>query len=150
MSKPFRILLAEDDDGHALLIRRNLLRGGFPSEVIRVHDGQEALDYIYRASAFAGRQSHGTLLILLDINMPRISGVEVLRRVKSDVNLNRLPVIMLTTTDDPVEVATCYRLGCNLYITKPVDYSGFADALGRLSQFLEVTTVLSESELRED
>ena len=135
------ILLAEDDDGHASLIERNLKRAGVVNRIVRVRDGQEALDYLRGHGAFADRRPDTPLLLLLDINMPRVDGVGVLQAIKADPELARLPVIMLTTTDDPREVDRCYRLGCSVYITKPVQYQDFVEALTRLGMFLEIIQV---------
>jgi CheY-like chemotaxis protein len=132
------ILLAEDDDGHANLIQRNLQRAGVVNEVIHVRDGQEALDFLRGHGAYAGRKSTGPLLVLLDINMPRMSGIEVLRETKRDPATAATPVIMLTTTDDPREVQRCYELGCSVYLTKPVQYTEFVEAIKRLGMFLEI------------
>src|ERR1051326_6888378 len=98
------ILLAEDDDGHAYLVQQNLVDAGLANRVVHVKDGQEALDYIHCTGAYGGRVRNGPLLLLLDINMPRVDGIEVLRRLKADPKTGELPVIMLTTTDDPREV----------------------------------------------
>jgi len=135
---PLQILLAEDDDGHALLIERNLKRAGFINRIVRARDGREALDLV-RAGAPAGTQ----FLLLLDINMPRIDGIEVLRQLKADPRTALMPVIMLTTTDDPREVERCYQLGCSIYITKPVRYEDFVEALKRLGLFLELVKLPS-------
>jgi CheY-like chemotaxis protein len=135
------ILLAEDDDGHAQLIRRNLKRAGVANEIVHVTDGQQALDYLSRRGASAERAGEPPLLLLLDINMPRVNGIEVLKAVKANPATAKLPVIMLTTTDDPREVDKCYQLGCSVYITKPVKYDEFAEALKRLGMFLEIIQV---------
>ncbi|HEV3257298.1 MAG TPA: response regulator, partial [Gemmataceae bacterium] len=127
-TEPLGILLAEDDEGHANLIQRNLRRAGIANEVFHVKDGQEALDYIRRQGMYAGRATNGPFLLLLDINLPRLDGVEVLRQVRADERLAKIPVIMLTTTDDPREVQRCYELGCSVYITKPVAYEEFIEA----------------------
>lgn len=132
------ILLAEDDPGHAQLVQRNLHRAGIANEIVHVVDGQEALDYVARVGGFAGRSPSAPLLLLLDINMPRVDGVEVLRRVKQQEATSKIPVIMLTTTDDPREIERCYELGCNVYITKPVEYEGFVEAIRRLGLLLQV------------
>jgi len=145
-SEPLMILLADDDDGHATLIQRNLRRAGIVNEFVRVKDGQEALDFVRRAGAYAGRPSRGPLLLLLDIKMPRVDGVEVLRQVKGDPQTERLPVIMLTTTDDPREVQRCYELGCSVYITKPVKYEEFVEAIKRLGLFLAIVEVPREDQ----
>jgi CheY-like chemotaxis protein len=133
---PLQILLAEDDDGHAILIERNLKRAGFVNQVVRARDGQEALDLVRGNSSVVPPGTQ--FLLLLDINMPRIDGVEVLRQLKADPATARTPVIMLTTTDDPREVERCYQLGCSVYITKPVRYDDFVEALKRLGMFLEI------------
>lgn len=135
------IVLAEDDDGHAQLIHRNLQRAGLVNGFLRVRDGQEALDLIFGEGDYVGRALGANALLLLDINMPRIDGVEVLRRLKSHAATSMLPVIMLTTTDDPREVERCYQLGCNVYITKPVEYEGFVNAIKQLGLFLQVVRI---------
>jgi CheY-like chemotaxis protein len=135
------ILLAEDDDWHASLIQRNLKRAGVVNRVVRVRDGQEALDYMRCQGAYAGRPCGAPLLLLLDINMPKVDGVGVLRAIKADPATAQVPVIMLTTTDDPREVDRCYQFGCSVYITKPLQYEAFVDALTRLGMFLEIIKV---------
>jgi CheY-like chemotaxis protein len=133
-----KILLAEDDEGHATLIRRNLERAGVINEIVHVKDGQEALDYLHSEGAHAGQGRNIPMLMLLDINMPRVNGIEVLREVKKNSATSALPVIMLTTTDDPREVHRCYELGCSVYLTKPVQYAEFVEAIKRLGMFLEI------------
>jgi CheY-like chemotaxis protein len=145
-TEPLKILLAEDDEGHASLIQRNLNRAGVRNEVVRVKDGQEALDYIRCQGAYAGRPRTGRLVLLLDINMPRIDGIEVLRQLKLDPTTAKHPAIMLTTTDDPREVARCYQLGCSVYITKPVQYETFAEAVQRLGLLLDVVKIPPEKD----
>ncbi|QEM67093.1 response regulator [Geobacter sp. FeAm09] len=137
------ILIAEDDDGHAELIQDNLQEAGLRNPIIRFRNGQEALDFFY-----GGADGHGprcekgqAYMMLLDIRMPKVDGVEVLRQIKSDPELKNMPVIMLTTTDDPREIRTCYGLGCSCYVTKPVDYQKFAEMLSRLGLFLLVVQV---------
>ncbi|HEV3142373.1 MAG TPA: response regulator [Gemmataceae bacterium] len=140
------ILMAEDDDGHASLVQRNLKRGGVVNRIVHVHDGQVALDYIRRQGAFAGRKADGPLVLLLDINMPRVDGVEVLRQLKADDQTAKIPVIMLTTTDDPREVQRCYELGCAVYVIKPVACDAFIEAIKRLGLFLAIVKVPREDE----
>lgn len=135
------IVLAEDDDGHASLIHRNLQRAGLVNGFTRVRDGQEALDLIFGTETQPGKALPENVLLLLDIKMPRVDGVEVLRRLKSDPRASSIPVIMLTTTDDPREIERCYQLGCNVYITKPVDYEGFVNAIKQLGLFLQVVRI---------
>jgi CheY-like chemotaxis protein len=142
--EPLTILLAEDDEGHAELIRLNLERARVINEIVRVPDGQEALDYIRREGRYADRRQ-GPLIALLDIKMPVLDGVETLRRLKADARTAIIPVIMLTTTDDPREVENCYQLGCNIYITKPVEYELFCEALRELGMFLQFVAVPNEA-----
>jgi len=128
------IVLAEDDDGHATLVERNLRRAGLDNGFIRVRDGQEALDLLLGPDA----SPCTSCILLLDIKMPRVDGIEVLRRLKNDSRTATLPVVMLTTTDDPREIERCYQLGCNVYVTKPVEYEQFIEAVKRLGFFLQV------------
>ena len=135
----FTILLAEDDDGHATLTRRNIERAGFGGEVVRLRDGQELLDSLEqeRERGFAGRR----LVVLLDIRMPKIDGFEALSRIKSNPRTQPIPVYMFTTTDNPTEISRAFRLGCNAWVTKPVAYDAFATTVGRLCEFLETAQV---------
>ncbi|AYR24395.1 response regulator [Herbaspirillum rubrisubalbicans] len=130
------IILVEDDDGHALLVEKNLRRAGLVNGFTRLHDGQAALDYFFGSEL--PRSELQQLVVLLDVNMPRVNGVEVLRRMKQEPATAAIPVIMLTTTDDPREIARCYEVGCNVYITKPVEYDDFIEAVRRLGFFLQV------------
>ncbi len=140
-TRPVTIILAEDDDGHATLIQRNLERAGLANGFVRLRDGQDAMDYFRGEGAHAGRVLDPSVLLLLDIKMPRVDGIEVLRALKADPRTSLVPVIMLTTTDDPREVQRCYQLGCSVYVTKPVDYQSFIDAVKRLGLFLQVVQV---------
>ena len=140
-AEPILIVLVEDDDGHANLVERNLQRAGLANGIHRLKDGQEALDYVQGKGAHAGRPAPHPMLLLLDIKMPRVDGVEVLRQLKSDPQTALIPIIMLTTTDDPREIQRCYELGCSVYITKPVDYQAFVEAINRLGLFLQVVRI---------
>ena len=145
-SKP-DILIVDDDEGHTELVRRNLRRLGITNTVVALNNGRAALDYVFRNGAYASRQN-GHLLVLLDINMPGgVDGVEVLRQIKLDPEKRKTLVIMLTTTDDPREVDTCYALGCNVYMTKPIDPSQFMEALTRLGLFISVVSVPAEEKI---
>lgn len=140
------IVLAEDDDGHARLIERNLARSGSVAEIIRLRDGQEAIDFVLRSGKYAARELDGELVMLLDIKLPRVDGISVLQQLKSDPTSRWLPIVMLTTTDSPAEIRRCYELGCNAYLTKPVDYNEFVEVISRLNKFLEVTEVMCEED----
>lgn len=141
LSVDITILLAEDDDGHALLVKRNLERAGFINQVLRFRDGSEVLEHIRRQIATGGTEVQSQMVLLLDIKMPRVDGVEVLRQLKAERSTASIPVIMLTTTDDPREIEHCYSLGCNIYVTKPVVYESFVEAITRLGMFLKVVRV---------
>ncbi|CAD6510788.1 response regulator [Paraburkholderia metrosideri] len=151
------IVLIEDDDGHATLVERNLRRAGISNRFVRFHDGQQALDYFFgpapadrAGTSTANPTSNQTsnpyppledlshFVVLLDLKMPRVDGFEVLRRLKESPKTAAVPVIVLTTTDDPREIARCYELGCNVYICKPVEYDAFIEAVRRLGFFLQV------------
>jgi CheY-like chemotaxis protein len=133
------ILLVEDDDGHATLIEKNLRRAGLSNNFLRFRDGQEVLEHFAQSNACtSGSPEEPCCLVLLDINMPRVNGIEVLRHLKANAATEKIPVIMLTTTDDPREVDRCYELGCNVYVTKPVEYEPFLEAIKRLGLFLQV------------
>ena len=135
------ILIAEDDDGHAELIREHLEDAGISNPIIRFQNGHEAWEFLSRSGPGPHRKEKQSYLLLLDIRMPKMDGVELLRRVKSDPALHPIPVIMLTTTNDPREVKECYELGCNSYVTKPVNYQQFAEALKRLGLFIVIMQV---------
>jgi CheY-like chemotaxis protein len=137
-NNPVTILLAEDDDGHANLVQRNLERAGLLNGFLRVRDGQELLDCLASRGESHSTELDEAIVILLDINMPRIDGIEALKQIKANPDTFRIPVIMLTTTDDPREIDRCYEYGCNVYITKPVEYDGFIDAIRRLGLFLQI------------
>ena len=135
--RPVIILMIEDDEGHARLIEKNVRRAGVNNEIRHFTDGGSALAFLQGADGAAG----GPLLILLDLNLPDMTGLDILHVLKGDERLRRAPVIVLTTTDDKIEIQRCYDLGCNVYITKPVDYDAFAVAIRQLGLFLSVMQV---------
>ncbi len=141
MSAPASIVMIEDDIGHARLIEKNIRRAGVSNDIVHFTDGTSALDYLFQAGEGDGVERCCPMLILLDLNLPDMSGVDVLKRVKEDAVFKRVPVIMLTTTDDKLEIQRCYDLGCNVYITKPVIYQNFAEAVRQLGLFLSVMQV---------
>ena len=137
--RPVNIVMIEDDEGHARLIEKNIRRAGINNNIRHFTDGTSALDYLYNDPS--GPSHNGPSLILLDLNLPDMSGTDILAKVKSDEKLKLAPVVVLTTTDDKVEIQRCYDLGCNVYITKPVNYENFADAIRQLGLFLAVIQV---------
>jgi len=132
------IILAEDDEGHAKLTEKNLRRAGIHNPIVWCKNGQETMDYVMGDAKHEDDPHMDSLVILLDLNMPILDGYQVLERLKSDDRTKKIPVIILTTTDDKREVKRCYELGCNIYITKPVDYEGFSSAIRELGLFLNV------------
>src|SRR5688572_5649894 len=130
------VLIAEDDEGHATLIRRNMKRAGLGDRSIYLKDGQELLDYVYKRAQFSQRQASDAVAIIADLNMPRLSGFEILQRLKSDEELARIPVYVMTTTDNPAEIERCYQLGAAAYLVKPLDYGVFGEMVRRLAEFL--------------
>ena len=141
MNPDTTVLIAEDDDGHAALIEKNLRRAGMEKPCHRLRDGQEALEYFLGpANVHQGKMAHRYLLIL-DINLPRVNGIEVLRTMKTHEVLKRVPVLMLSTTDDPQEVEACHSIGCNFYLTKPTEPETFAQAINCLGSFLDIVSV---------
>ena len=135
------ILVAEDDDGHAELIKEYLEDAGVNNDILRFSDGQEVWDFLSGNGKGAVRDEKQAYLLLLDINMPKMDGVEVLKKIKEDEVLMTMPVIMLTTTDDPREVEQCYKIGCNIYVTKPVDFTKFTETLKNLGLFIKVVKI---------
>ncbi|HWJ60300.1 MAG TPA: response regulator [Sphingomicrobium sp.] len=137
--RPVNIIMIEDDEGHARLIEKNIRRAGINNGICHFTDGGSAVDYLWNHAE--GPRMNGPALVLLDLNLPDMSGTEILERIKTDEHLKATPVVVLTTTDDKVEIQRCYDLGCNVYITKPVNYESFADAIRQLGLFLSVIQV---------
>jgi CheY-like chemotaxis protein len=132
------VLLVEDDPGHALLIEKNLRRAGLAPSLVVLDNGRKAADYLLKQGDYAPSGHLLPPFVLLDLDLPVLSGLQVLKIMKSDERTKRIPVIMLTSTDNPREIARCYELGCNLYVTKPVEHDRFADAIQRLGMFLSI------------
>ncbi len=133
-----RIILVDDELAHVTLVERNFRRMGYEKEIIKLQNGQQLLDMIN------GKEKNQTNdnfpLIVLDINMPIKSGVEVLGELKTNVETSYIPIIVLTTSDDPTEIEQCYKLGCNAYLTKPVMAEEFKDKITSLSEFLNIVS----------
>lgn len=134
------IVMIEDDAGHARLIEKNIRRAGVNNDLVHFSDGASGLNYLFRLCR-EGAKRASSILILLDLNLPDMTGVEVLEKLKGEEHLKRAPVVVLTTTDDKAEIQRCYDLGCNVYITKPVDYDRFAHAIRQLGLFFSVIQV---------
>jgi CheY-like chemotaxis protein len=132
------IVLVEDDPGHARLIERNLRRAHITNDIVTLSDGQQAIDYLFKEHTYAGATHGLPLLLLLDLNLPGLDGTQVLARLKADERTRHMPVIILTTTEEPYEIKRCYALGCNIYLTKPVECAQFAEAIRTLGLFLSI------------
>jgi CheY-like chemotaxis protein len=140
-ARPVSIVMIEDDEGHGRLIEKNIRRAGVHNEIVPFVNGGDALRYLLgddnSGEVSAGRQ----LLILLDLNLPDMTGIDILEKLKNNPHTKRSPVVVLTTTDDAREIQRCYDLGANVYITKPVNYEDFANAIRQLGLFFAVMQV---------
>ena len=142
VSAKLNVLLAEDDKGHAALLKRNLWRSCIDAHIIHFPDGKELLNYLNGSSNGPETFESGRYIILLDIKMPRINGIEVLQSLKKNPELSKIPVTMLTTTNNPKEIEHCYELGCAFYIVKPADYTKFMQTIEYLGAFLSLTSLV--------
>jgi CheY-like chemotaxis protein len=138
MTELKRVLLVEDSPNDAELTRTALAESGLANEVMWVKDGQEALDYLHRKGAYAGRPSTCPLVVLLDLKMPKVDGLQVLKSIKEDPGLKALPVVMLTSSNEESDLARSYGLGVNAYVVKPVGFPEFMDAIKELGLFWAV------------
>jgi two-component system response regulator len=129
------VLLVEDNPFDAELAMKSLRENHLANEIKHVVDGAEALDYIFCEGAYAGRDNDHPKIILLDLKMPRVSGIEVLERLKADEKTKSIPVIVLTSSNLDPDIATCYKLGVNSYIVKPVGFDEFAKTISQLGLY---------------
>ncbi|WP_181706225.1 response regulator [Chthonobacter rhizosphaerae] len=137
IQRPVTIVMIEDDDGHARLIEKNIRRAGVCNDIRHFASGTAAVEHLFNGESIEERP----ILVLLDLNLPDMSGTDILARIKADPRMRRAPVVVLTTTDDQREIQRCYDLGCNVYITKPVSYESFAQAIRQLGLFLSVMQI---------
>lgn len=138
MSEPKKILLAEDNPLDIEMTLTALRTNHLANEIEVVRNGALALDYLYARGSFAGRGGGNPALVLLDIKMPMVDGLEVLRQIKQDENLQSIPVVMLTSSRQETDLVRSYKLGINAYVVKPVDFPAFVDAVAQLSIFWTV------------
>ena len=129
------ILIVEDNPDDELLIMRTLKKINVVNRVEIVRDGAEALDYVFKTGKYANRNSRDPAVILLDIKLPKVSGLEVLERVRADGRTRRLPVVMLTSSDEQEDMVKSYDLGCNSYVRKPVEFDQFTEAVSKLGLY---------------
>ena len=135
MRKEVVIIIAEDDIGHFVLTRKYLKSLGIRNEIIRLADGEETLDFFYMRNGNMEMDPKKQYVLMLDIRMPGVDGIEILKVIQSDERLSETPVIMLTTTDNPHEIERCYKLGCSAYIVKPVKYSTYIEAMRKVGLY---------------
>ncbi|MCX6583302.1 MAG: response regulator [Candidatus Aminicenantes bacterium] len=143
MNDEFNILIVDDEEGHLRLIEKNLRRAGINNRILFFKDGRAILDFLF-GTVKSGDEKSGknkSYLLLLDIRMPCMSGEEVLIKIKADPELRKIPVIIISTMNDPEEVERCHLLGCNNYIPKPASYDDFEKALEYLGLFLSIIKV---------
>ena len=141
MTEHVQIIMVEDDEGHARLIEKNIRRAGVNNDIMPFANGTDAVKFLFGADGTGVNNQGRAMLIMLDLNLPDMSGVDILKRVKENEHLKRTPVVVLTTTDDEREIKRCYDLGANVYITKPVNYDSFANAIRQLGLFFSVIQV---------
>ncbi len=135
MGNPGKILLVEDDSNDVELTLSALAEKHLANEVFVVNDGVEALDYLYYQGSYESREEGNPALMLLDLKLPKVDGMEVLRRVKTDPALKMIPVVMLTSSREEQDLVRSYDLGTNGYVVKPVDFQNFVEAVSGLGLF---------------
>jgi CheY-like chemotaxis protein len=133
------VLIAEDDDGHFTLIKNTLRREGVSNPIIRFTDGQETLDFLFENCSKGNFDHSKDYILILDILIPKIKGSEVLETMKRNSRLIDIPVIVLTTTDDPDQRTCCDNAGCSIYIVKPISHEDFQEAVRKISRLIAVT-----------
>ena len=130
-----RILLVEDSDRDAELTLDALTEYHLVNEVLRLRDGAEALDYLYRRGRFAGRGGGNPAVVLLDLKMPKVDGIEVLRQIKGDPELKLIPVVVMTSSREESDLLNSYQLGVNAYVVKPLHFNEFSAAVKQVGAF---------------
>jgi DNA-binding response OmpR family regulator len=138
MEKLGRILMVEDDSKDVELTLTALEEYNLANELVVVHDGEEALDYLYHRGSYALRAGDNPAVMLLDLKLPKVNGLEVLKQVKSDDKLSMIPVVVLTSSKEEKDMITSYKLGVNAYVVKPVDFHEFVNAIRELGVFWAV------------
>jgi two-component system response regulator len=135
-NREVEILLVEDDEMDAEITIRALRKGKVANAIVHLSDGAQALDFLFAEGEYAGRDlNNRPRLIMLDLKMPKVDGIEVLERIKSDAVLKKIPVVMLTSSREHPDVERCYDLGANSYIVKPVGFENFMDAINSAGMY---------------
>jgi two-component system response regulator len=136
ITNELEILLVEDNTNDAELTIRALKKNNLANKLIHVKDGEEALHFLFSEGKFSDRVSHeGPKVILLDLKMPKVTGIEVLKKIKSDERTKRIPVVVLTSSNQDPDIQTCYDLGANSYVVKPVEFDAFVKAVSELGMY---------------
>ncbi len=138
MNKDMVILIAEDDAGHFQLIKKNLWLACVNNDILQFKNGRQVLDFLLQTGHGAHLDETKQYIMLLDVRMPEVDGLDVLRKIKDNAKLRKIPVVMLTTTSESSMVEQCYDLGCSYYMVKPVDYHRFMEAVQNLGKFLSL------------
>ena len=139
-----KILLIDDSANDVTLIKASLLNSHFGNDIVVAEDGEEAIDYLYKKNKFAGDQSDEPVFILLDIKMPLMDGIEVLKVIRSDPKFNKVPIIMLTSSRDSHDLIECYNNGANSFVVKPVNINEFMLVVKELGQYWVVVNEIPE------
>lgn len=145
MDNTITLLLVDDEPAHSVLVKRNLLKMCLSNDFFLLTSGQQVIDFINADNEFDNRAALEKVVILLDINMPGMTGIDVLRTLKQNPITQHIPIIMLTTSDDPSEINECFQLGCNAYFVKPVEHQQFVEKIQELGKFLTLTQIPSFS-----
>lgn len=140
------ILMVEDTEADAELAIRALRKRGLANHLVWVKDGAEALDFVFAEGEYLGRNmENGPKVVLLDLRLPKVSGIEVLRRIKDDERTRKIPVVVLTSSKEDVDLEECYKLGVNSYISKPVEFDEFSKVVGELGLYWLLVNKLPHS-----
>lgn len=129
------ILIVEDSDDDYTATLRAFHKAGLANKIVRCSNGDQALDYLYRRGEYAGTEAEHPGIVLLDLNLPGTDGRDILKRIKADEDLKKIPVVVLTTSDAEIDIESCYAAGANSYIQKPVDLMGFMQSIARLKEY---------------
>lgn len=135
------ILVAEDDDGHFSLMAKNLFRSGITNRVIRFTDGQQTVDFLQQLKDPAFEYAKYPCLLILDIRMPKVDGFQILELLKTDPQLKKIPVVVLTTAGNPQIMERCRSYNCSMFVVKPVEYEQFVESMDRIGHFLSIVEV---------
>jgi len=148
MKKDGVILIAEDDDTHFELIKNSLQRTGILNDMVRFENGQQLLDFLFETSDGPKSLPNKEYLLILDLKLPGVDGIQILEKINQDTDLKKIPVIILTAVDEPNTIKLCHKLGCSVYIVKPVGHESFVDAVKKIGLFLSVveTPMISKTE----